>query len=167
MTTNSLSDELGNGTSTELAHPLTTSQKLLRPCTSWVNGERPESFRVEKIVPAENGRSGEHKVCRFLYLHPRPRSVDSAFDSGKRATGVVYGKACLHKPSDPGQLVAMRWLNLADQRFESQCTVLWGLSAKPQNGMVADVIPTLAVQQSVSYLRTLCEGLMTLVNTDK
>ena len=87
MTTNGLSDELGNGTSTELAHPLTTSQKLLRPCTSWVNGERPESFRVEKIVPTENGRSGEHKVCRFLYLHRRPRFVDRALNVERRAMG--------------------------------------------------------------------------------
>ncbi len=79
MTSNSLSDELGNGTSTELAQPLTTSQKLLRPCTSWVNGERPESFRVEKIVPTDNGNSGEHKVCRFLYLQGHPRSVDKVF----------------------------------------------------------------------------------------
>lgn len=90
MTSKSLSDELGNGTSTELAQPLTTSQKLLRPCTSWVNGERPESFRVEKVVPTENGNSGEHKVCRFLYLHPHPRSVDGAFYTGWRAYGVYY-----------------------------------------------------------------------------
>ena len=85
MTSKSLSDELGNGTSTELAQPLTTSQKLLRPCTSWVNGERPESFRVESVVPTQNGKSGEHKVCRFLYLQAHPRFVDRAFHRDWRA----------------------------------------------------------------------------------
>lgn len=60
MEPKSMSDALGNGTSTELAQPFTTSQKLLKPCTSWVNGERPDSFKLEKTVP--NGITGEHKV---------------------------------------------------------------------------------------------------------
>lgn len=60
MSQKSMNDELGNATSTEL---VTMSPKKLKPCTSWANaGERPESFRTEKIV--ENGRSGEHKVWR-------------------------------------------------------------------------------------------------------
>ena len=61
----SLSDELGNATSTELA---TVSQKKLKPCHSWVGGERPESFKTERVVPLENGHNGEHKV-RCLQLH--------------------------------------------------------------------------------------------------
>ena len=61
----SLSDELGNATSTELA---TVSQKKLKPCHSWVNGERPESLKTETVVPSENGFNGEHKVC-CLRLH--------------------------------------------------------------------------------------------------
>ena len=56
----SLSDELGNATSTELA---TLSQKRLKPNLSWANG-KPETFKSEKVVPVEGGLNGEHKVCR-------------------------------------------------------------------------------------------------------
>ena len=56
----SLSDELGNATSTELA---TLSQKRLKPILSWANG-KPETFKSETIVPVDGGLNGEHKVCR-------------------------------------------------------------------------------------------------------
>ena len=56
----SLSDELGNATSTELA---TLSQKRLKPILSWANG-KPETFKSETVVPLDGGPNGEHKVCR-------------------------------------------------------------------------------------------------------
>ena len=150
MTSKSLSDELGNGTSTELAQPLTTSQKLLRPCTSWVDGQRPESFRVEKIVPAGNGDSGEHKVCRFLYLHPHPRSVDGAFFAEWRATEVSCLDASLITPADVGQPATVRSLYLADQCQYLSAAAHWGLSAQSGSRGIASVFSQAAAHLVVS-----------------